>query len=81
MEDTKAVQETNTTTHVVSWLDSDKRACVIDGIRYIKSWRGTRPKTTPKWSKEMRKEYMRAYRKNKKDEITRLKTFYENNKI
>ena len=63
--------------HVVSWMDQERRSVTIDGVLYIKSWRGTKKEPKPRWNKEQRRHYMKKYRLTKKEELKRLKGFYE----
>ena len=49
----------------------DEKIISVDGVRYIRSWKGTKP---PKCkTKEEKTEYMQAYRLSKKHELLNLK--------
>ena len=57
----------------VVFLDTQKKACTIDGVRYMKSWRKPRK---PRVQVD-RREYMVKYRKKKKLEWMELKAQVE----
>ncbi len=57
-------------TNEVVFLDDTHKACTIGGVRYIKSWR--KPSLGPRPKKD-RREYMKAYRINKRDEVAKLR--------
>ena len=55
--------------NTATFLDSNHKACTIDGVRYIRSWR--KPSTGPRPKKD-RREYMKNYRLRKRDEVAKL---------
>jgi hypothetical protein len=57
----------------VVFLDTQKKTCTIDGVRYMKSWRKPRKVRV----KVDRREYMVQYRKKKKSEWMELKAQVE----
>ena len=59
----------STAFHEVTMVD--EKTISVDGVRYIRSWKGTKlPKCK---TKEEKTEYMQAYRLSKKHELLNLK--------
>jgi hypothetical protein len=48
----------------------DDKTILLDGQRYIRSWKGTKP--SKERSKEEKTEYMQAYRLSKKHQLLSL---------
>ena len=61
---------------VVLWMDKERKTAKIDGVLYIRSWRG-RKEPKPRWSKEQRRHYMKQYRVAKKEQLKKLQGFYD----
>ena len=57
-------------TEVHDLVRVDDKTVLIDGERYIRSWKGTKP--SKERSKEEKNEYMRAYRMSKRHELLTL---------
>ena len=55
----------------------DEKSCTVDGVRYIRSWKGRKPSKLPHERKHTprtcRKLYMKQYRIAKKAELARLR--------